>query len=43
MVKFSGEGDDSNYFYEYHRIAQDGIAVGLRRYQFFGNLLNWFV
>lgn len=37
MVKFAAEDGYSvhDYFHTYHRIAQEGITLGLRRYQFF--------
>lgn len=48
LVKFAGEmniGKGSHSFWEadsiYHKVAQEGILVGLRRYQFFGKLLKF--
>lgn len=48
LVKFAEEmnvGKGSHAFQEsdsiYHKVAQEGILVGLRRYQFFGKLLKF--
>ncbi|XP_020248620.1 probable RNA-dependent RNA polymerase 4 isoform X2 [Asparagus officinalis] len=35
MVKFSSGNDYSNHKFLYHRIAEEGIIMGLRRYRFF--------
>jgi len=41
VVKFMVPSDESIDFYRqhYHKIAEDGIILGLRRYEFFGEFL----
>jgi hypothetical protein len=41
VVKFMVPSDKSTDFYRqhYHKIAEDGIILGLRRYDFFGEFL----
>jgi hypothetical protein len=41
LVKFMVSSDKSTDFYRqhYHRVVEDGIVLGLRRYNFFGECL----
>lgn len=47
LVKFMGQSSESvTDFLPYHKVAEDGIILGLRRYRFFGkfssyNILNF--
>lgn len=42
VVKFVVPSETNANFYRqhYHKVAEDGIVLGLRRYRFFGEFLN---